>query len=246
MDLVGMGLVAGLAAAPHCLGMCGGFPLHVARSVRQGGLLTRQLLYLGGKTFTYIFLGAVIGFVGEMLVHSGWMVGSRKLLAGAAGVVMVVFGLQMVGLTPRLLGKGLNVQDWGPIKSLYDHFFRSPGPWAAFMLGLLTGFLPCPVTAAMLVAAAAVGSAVGGMLIMGAVGLGTAPVLLAVGLSGGLLTARFKAIGLRAAGVVVIILGVLTILRSTDLLHGGHDHGHHASARGSQARHLAGTHHERL
>ncbi|MFQ5808977.1 MAG: sulfite exporter TauE/SafE family protein, partial [Armatimonadota bacterium] len=211
VKLAALGLAAGLAATPHCLGMCGCFPLHLARSSGPRDLLARQVLYVLGKAFTYVFLGAVVGFVGEVLVRSEWAIGSRKLLAGAAGAVMIVCGLQMLGLRLRLSARWLNVQDWGPVTQLYDCFFRTPGLWAAFMLGLLTGFLPCPVTAAMLVAAAATQSVVAGMIVMGAVAIGTAPVLLAVGLSGGLLSARFKAVGLRAAGVVLIVLGAATV-----------------------------------
>ena len=219
MEFLALGLAAGIAASPHCLGMCGCFPLHLARSAGAKALVARQVLYILGKTFTYVFLGAIVGFVGEVLIRSDWVIGSRIVLTRAAGVIMVLCGLQMLGLRLRLPIKWLNVQEWGPVTQLYDYFFRTPGVWAAFMLGLLTGFLPCPVTAAMLIGAAATQSVLGAMLLMAALGIGTAPVLLAVGLSGGLVTSRFKGVGLRAAGVVVIVLGLATGLRGTGVLH---------------------------
>ena len=55
-----IGIAAGLAATPHCAGMCGGFPLHLARAT-EGRPWVRQLLFLVGKTFTYSFLGALAG-----------------------------------------------------------------------------------------------------------------------------------------------------------------------------------------
>jgi hypothetical protein len=224
MELLAFGLVTGLAASAHCLGMCGGFPLHLAHASAPQTLVARQALYVAGKAFTYAFLGAVAGYVGALFIHGEWVAQSRRILAIAAGAIMLLFGLQMVGLWPKRPGLRWNVQDWGPIKQLYDHFFRTPGLWAAFVLGMLTGFLPCPVTAAVLIFAAGVHSALGGMLVMAALGVGTAPVLLAVGLSGGLLSARFRQVGLRAAGVVVILLGGLTLLRGTGVLP-CHEHG---------------------
>jgi sulfite exporter TauE/SafE len=60
------------------------------------------------------------------------------------------------------------------------------------------------------------------MIVMAALGLGTVPGLLAVGLSGGLVAGRIKAVGLRVAGVVLICLGTLTVLRGTEVMHHGH------------------------
>ena len=55
------GLVAGFLNTPHCLGMCGGFPLHLAKSSKKGKATLRQVLFVTGKTFTYVFLGAMAG-----------------------------------------------------------------------------------------------------------------------------------------------------------------------------------------
>jgi sulfite exporter TauE/SafE len=132
---------------------------------------------------------------------------------------------------------GLAIQDWGPIQQLYQAVFQAPGLWAAFVLGLLTGFLPCPVTAAVLVAAAATHSVARGMLLMAALGLGTAPVLLGVGLSSGLLTTRFQKIGLKAAGVVLILLGAITVLRGSDVLHRYLGHCPHQSSQTTPIHH---------
>jgi sulfite exporter TauE/SafE len=104
-----MGLVGGLAATAHCLGMCGGFSLHLARASQRAPVFVRQLLYVAGKTFTYAFLGALCGAVGSRLGQMGWLPHSQKYVAILAGVVLMLFGLGMVGVRmPSLAHKSLS------------------------------------------------------------------------------------------------------------------------------------------
>jgi len=234
-----MGLIAGLAASPHCAGMCGAFPVHLSRVAGSGRPLVRQVLFLSGKTCTYAFLGALAGMFGNLLLRSRVFTSSQHLFAYAAGAVLIIFGLTMLNLFPTLRLPTPSLQESGLLGRFYGHFFRAPGPSAALTLGLATGFLPCPITLAMAAAAAATHSVFAGIITMAGLGLGTAPALLGVGFGGTLIDARLRRIGLRGAGVVVILLGGITLLRPTGALcrllpAGAHAtcscaaHGHHS------------------
>ncbi len=220
-----MGLLGGLAATAHCLGMCGGFPLHLSRAA-AGPVLARQLLYVLGKTFTYTFLGALFGALGNTLAESGLLPGSQNGLAIVAGVAIILFGLGMLGVRlPSPLAGKWNAYEWGFIKSIYRQFFAHPSLGASFTLGLATGLLPCPITLAMLAVAAGSHSVVQGMLLLAGLGVGTAPGLLGVGLCGNLVSARWRRFGLRPAGIIVILLGLVTVARTQEFMHRG-CHGH--------------------
>jgi len=69
MNYIWIGLAGGALAFAHCLGMCGGFALHFSRGDKRRSVLGRQLLWHSGKTFSYVFLGALAAFGGGMLAR---------------------------------------------------------------------------------------------------------------------------------------------------------------------------------
>jgi sulfite exporter TauE/SafE len=221
MSPIWIALVGGAAAFAHCLGMCGGFALHLARDGGRAAAMGRLLLWHVGKTTTYVFLGALAGFLGASLgVPSGlpWL---HNALAWSAGAVMVVMGLALLGLAPlrRRRPAAEDGADEGLFASLLRRFFSQPTAGAALAMGVATGFLPCPIVVAFLALAAAGGSVLMGMAIMAAMGLGTAWSLLALGLTGHTLTLRLRRWGTVVAGTVVVLLGVATALRGTEAFH---------------------------
>jgi len=213
-----MGLLAGLAASPHCLGMCGAFTLHLSRPASPRGPVARHLLYLAGKAITYAFLGTLAGFAGHALARGGAFSAAQNALSYLAGGLLIVLGLMLLGLLPgRLLtSRGPAGASW--LTPIYRHFLAAPGTGAAFLLGALTGFLPCPITFALLAAAAATHAPLFGLALFAGLGVGTSPALLGLGFSGSLLAARWRAAGLRAAGAVLLLLGAITALRPAHVL----------------------------
>jgi hypothetical protein len=87
------------------------------------------------------------------------------------------------------------------------------------LLGAATGFLPCPITLSWAAVAATTQSVFRGMIAMLGLSIGTSAVLLFVGVSGSALNARVRRIGLRGAGLIVLCLGLITVLRPSPLLH---------------------------
>jgi sulfite exporter TauE/SafE len=230
--------------------MCGGFALHLAKSSTNGRTTLRQVLFVVGKGFTYIFLGAIAGSIGAVLLKDTAATKAIPTLRLAAGFLTLIFGLLMIGVrlpsgkvahpsTGSGWQKGNSgCQDqssctsgWqnsnpvvGLIKSIFGGLLVSPTPTAALVLGMCVGYLPCPLPICMLVIAAASHSVILGMAVMAGVGLGTAPGLLGLGLFGAGVfqgaNRRLAKIGLRAAGVVVIGIALITIGRATGVISG--------------------------
>lgn len=221
MDWAGylwMGLIGGMAAFPHCLGMCGGFALHLAGGGSKAALLARQLLWHAGRTVTYVFLGALAGFLGAMVSLASWPAG-KDLPGYIAGGIMVVMGLFVLGLAPaRRHHASADPGDAGLFGSIFGRFFQRPAPLSAFVLGLANGFLPCPITLGFLALAAGGGSVLLGMGIMAAMGLGTAWALLVLGLTGHVIRTGWKRWGSAVVGITLVLMGAWTVMRKAKLL----------------------------
>lgn len=216
--------LTGLLGSFHCVGMCGGFVLALDRPGRvPWRRLAVQGAFLAGKACTYVLLGALAGIVGASALRAPWFAAAQTALAVVAGLLMVAAGLQLLGVLRAFPVGSL----FGP-GSLYDRAARSVanarGAAAPFAMGALTGLLPCPLVYAFLAAALATGTLLGALLTMALLGLASAPALLLVCLAGGLLSPSLRAPAVKAAGVVVVLLGVVTAVRGAfpDLLHLGH------------------------
>jgi sulfite exporter TauE/SafE len=214
-----LGLVAGLVATPHCLGMCGGFAVHLSRGPSRAAVLWRHGLFHLSKTLTYAFLGALVGALGVWVISARGVPAARSWLPYGAGGLTVIFGALLV------LGPGLS-----PVPDAWrggrgTPALRWPLPPATALgsvaLGVFAGFLPCPLTISLLVSASGYGSVSAGLLLLAGAGVGTVPGLAAAGAAGSLLGARWRGLGLRGLGAVVICLGLLTILRHAAVLPGG-------------------------
>jgi len=215
LNYIAIALAGGAAAFAHCLGMCGGFVLHLAQGPGRAAAVGRQALWHLGRVTTYVFLGALAGFLGAgLLSAAGWV---ENILAYAAGGAMVLAGLAMLGLLPLVRRK--RPAEGGLVATLAGQLFREPTAGAALGLGLVTGLLPCPITLGFLALAVERGSVLTGMAMMAALGLGTAWSLAALAMTGRMVTERLRKWGPTVAGVVLVLLGVATVLRGTEAFH---------------------------
>lgn len=214
--------VSGLVGSLHCVGMCGGFPLALATHAPADNL-PRQLLYNLGRLNTLAAIGAFSGAAGTVVTAGGAWVAAR-LLALAAGLFMVAVGLEMLGVLAGVTARGSAFVQ-ATLRGLLGGVIRSRSPAAPLALGVFNAFLPCQLIYAFAALAAGTASVGEGTLTMLAFGLGTVPAMLVVGMMPGVLGAGTRARFWRAAGVLVIAFGVLTLLRGFDLLpHAGHVH----------------------
>jgi sulfite exporter TauE/SafE len=223
-------LVTGLLGSFHCAGMCGGFVLALDRPGARLRRLGVQGLFHLGKATTYILLGAGAGLVGVALVRAPWLPIAQEALAVVAGVLMVLFGLQLLQVL-----RELPLGSWFGPDSAYGRAFRAVvnlrGAVAPLAVGALTGLLPCPLVYAFLAEALRRASLLEAMAVMALLGLASAPALLLVVWLGGRLGPALRRRVVRISGAVIVVLGLVTLLRGLwpEALHalggdGGHAH----------------------
>lgn len=203
--------LGGVAGSLHCIGMCGGFPLALARA-SGGSAVARQLLYNAGRLNTLAFVGALSGAFGAAVAASGAFQAGERALAIVAGVLMVVIGLEMLGLVGRFSARAAALTQ-RTLTRLLSGVLGAPSPLAPLALGVFNAFLPCQLIYAFAARAAATASALDGALVMLAFGAGTVPAMLALGSAPLVVTPRLRWHLSRVAGVLVLGFGVLTLAR---------------------------------
>lgn len=215
-------LAMGLLGSLHCVGMCGGLVCALSMTrpkVWWAGLLGYQL----GRVTTYVLLGLLVGLFGVTLGALGGGLVLRGF-AILAGVMMVVFGLNLAGWLPDPLQRlTARVSQRIGLASLARRYAERASLSGWYAMGMANGLLPCGLLYAALGLALASASLAEAMLKMALFGLGTIPAML---LAPGLvrrLTPQLRGRTLRIAGVILILLGVLTMLRD------GSQHLHHLS-----------------
>lgn len=216
--------LSGLMGSAHCVGMCGPFTVMIA-SAKGGRNFARQASYSVGRLFTYAWLGAIAGFAGQQVqAQSFTSINPAAVLAAIAGVFLVYEGGKTVGILPR---SGLFLKSsatgCGALK-IMRATLHSPQLSGAFFGGMLTSLLPCGLVYAMLLSAANTGDLVSGSGLMVAFGLGTVPLMLALGVSLGRLSVARRQVMFRLAGVAMIALGGMSLVRAWHFWHLGTGH----------------------
>ncbi len=211
--------VLGLVTGFHCIGMCGGFVVSYVGADASAGRssLASHLTFGAGKTLSYTAIGALFGAVGAFIAFTPTLRGAAGV---AAGLFLIVFGLNMLGLFAPLrrfrLGLPRPLQAWV--------FREAHGRHRPFVIGLLNGLMiACGPLQAMYVMAAGTGSAVEGAKMLFAFGLGTLPVMLAFGAVASMLSSALTHRLLRASGIIVVALGAVMINRGLILTGAGAD-----------------------
>jgi uncharacterized protein len=211
---------AGFLGSFHCMGMCGGFACAVGRDPRGGGAtIARHLLYNTGRLSTYCFMGVLAGMLGQIIctpqginLSSNSLDLGQRILAIAAGLLMIAMALQFFGLVPNL-GRGPLGFGGNTISASLRSLLGTPGPAAPIAIGVFNGFLPCPLVYAFLAQAASTATAPSGFLVMLAFGLGTFPAMLMMGGVGRLLAPVWRRRGVWLAGSCILLLGLVTLGR---------------------------------
>lgn len=205
---------AGVAGSVHCVGMCGGFAILLGAQARsRNALVRRQLLYNLGRVTSYVFIGALAGLAGATVLNgaAGWGGGAQRLLAVVSGVLLVIVALQFFGYRVSLRREGAAPLA-GAFAATLRSIARAPGSAAPLALGVVNGFLPCPLVYAFAVQAAATAALLPGMAVMTAFGLGTFPAMLLMGFGGAFVGPRMRQAWV--AGAFFMALGVITLGRA--------------------------------
>lgn len=239
LNLLLVMLLGFLGSFGHCIGMCG--PLTVALSLADASTTTssvwKSLWFHGllnlGRIFSYTLVGAGIGGLGSIFIVGGQLAGIDSLLRQSLAVVtggwLIWMGLAQV--QPQLLPKipllhpflqtGLHQR----LNTVMVRYTDRSHWLTPLLLGAIWGLIPCGFLYAAQIKAAATGDLRQGAATMLAFGLGTLPSMLGVGVSATMMSADRRSQLSRLGGWVMLTIGILTLLRTGDMMSDFTGHG---------------------
>lgn len=200
-----------LGSLGHCAGMCGPLVLMLNLQLKHRGTaaLSAHAWYHGARITVYGLLGMVAGTIGSLF-------GLDQHLRSIAGPISLILGVGIVFF-------GLHYLGWislGPLEGAgawwnraMNRTLRRSGLSGIVMLGVLNGLLPCGLVYTALLVAASTGQALSGAVGMLLFGGATIPALLVIGMGASLLNTRGRHVLARAAGVLMLLVGLQLGLR---------------------------------
>ena len=225
LDLLLIVALGFLGSFGHCMGMCG--PLTVALALSQDNGTNKMkgwqfhLLLNLGRICSYGMVGLALGGLGSIVVASGQLAGIgsslRQFMAVFTGILLIWFGIGQIkpGLLPRLpFLHPLQGKVHQRLNSGMDRLSSKRQWWTPFLLGGVWGLIPCGFLYTAQLKAVETGSLLLGALTMLCFGLGTAPMMLGVGISASKISADRRSQLFRLGGWVTLTIGILTLLRS--------------------------------
>ena len=237
-------LIAGLAGSVHCAGMCGGIVsafsvggpsaapararvIPIARMGTGGtaamtwagantGALGHVLAYNSGRIGSYMLAGAMVGGIAGSIASLAQMASAQLIAYWLANLMLIAMGLYLMDAWRGLARiEALGGILWRRVQPLVKPLVPMDTPLKALALGGLWGWVPCGMVYSMLLTAMLSGSTLDGALVMGAFGLGTLPMLLAIGMAGSKLRQYLQKRSVRVAcGLLVLGFGVLGLARA--------------------------------
>jgi sulfite exporter TauE/SafE len=233
----GMLLVIGLLTGVHCVAMCGGINLSQTLRGREWGvgsgeretesgrtaptgtysLLLPSILYNSGRLVSYTAVGILVGALGSVITLSGRFKGVVQL---AAGVFMVIMGINMLGIFPALRRFSMSMPKIFAGKTSGREIQRGP-----LLVGFLNGFMPCGPLQAMQLYALSTGSPIRGGISMLLFCIGTIPLMFALGAVSSALSSAasgdkgktFSRRVIQAGAILVAALGMVMFSRGWSL-----------------------------
>jgi sulfite exporter TauE/SafE len=220
MTALFIGITAGFST---CMALVGGLVLGLSaryaekhQSATPAQKFKPHLFFNLGRIITFFILGGVIGLFGSFFKLDSSVTG---LLTIGIGIVMIIIGLQLTELFPRLTNKGITLPAGiAKLIGLNRQKQREYSHKNAIVLGGLSFFLPCGFTQAMQLVAIASGSFVTGSIVMGLFAIGTAPGLLGVGGLTSIIKGESAKKFFRFAGVLVVLLALYNISNGFNLM----------------------------
>lgn len=191
--------VSSLIGSVHCIAMCGPLVgLH-------GGALRLALLHSLGRLATYVTLGVLAGAVGRAVDLAGNLGTVQRVATIVSGGVILAWGFYQLAV----------VLGWARDPKLKTTAFASSlvrlgkrrASTRAWLIGVLTGLLPCGWLWAFVVSAAGTGSLALGALVMFVFWAGTLPAMTGVLVIGGWIKRRMPVV----TAAVLIVLGTVTL-----------------------------------
>lgn len=219
----GMIFIVGLITSVHCIAMCGG--INLSQCIPQGRNINESssfsdfkpaLLYNLGRVISYTVIGFILGLIG-MLIGGGSGTGLPTLFQGIlkiiAGIIMVIMGINMLGIFPWLRRFNLRIPKSLAVKIGIKEATSS----RPLVVGLLNGLMPCGPLQSMQIVALASGNPFAGALAMFLFSLGTVPLMLGLGSLVSALGRRFSEKVMNVGAVLVVVLGLAMLSQGGSL-----------------------------
>ncbi len=197
-----------LPLIPGYLSFISGFSLDELsnqNTERRGRVLAASTLFVLGFSLIFIFMGASASYVGSFLLSY------RSLFNKLAGVLIIIFGLSLIGLfkLPFFQGGGVNAK------------IKPRGPLSTIVLGMAfaVAWTPCigPILTAILTYAGSTGTVSTGMALLAVYSLGLGIPFILTGLlfsrflvAFGWVRKHYRAISV-ISGLLMIAMGVLLL-----------------------------------
>lgn len=197
--------IIGLFSSLHCIGMCGGISMSQGISLDNSSkknMIKPSLLYNLGRLISYSILGGIIGSIGSVF----------KISDNLQATIFIVSSLFMIFMGFNIYG--LKIFRKFTIKLPFKKTkFKGP-----FIVGLLSGFMPCGPLQTMQLYALTTGSFIFGFLSMFSFALGTIPLMLTFGVLTNLLNKKASKNILKVSGIIIIVIGLSMANRGLSLV----------------------------
>lgn len=210
MTAVVAGVLLGLAGSLHCVAMCGPLMLAARGRPGPGRGWSAWAVYQSGRLAVYLTLALAAGTAGGILATAGF----GRALSVAAGVGMLLAAAPRVRSVGR---RALPTPAWSRMAaSLGSRIWqagRERPMRTQLFAGVLNGLLPCGLVYTAVVAALAIGTLEGALLLMTAFGFGTLPALALVRMAASRAPIARRVAGPRVAQALLVVTGLLLIAR---------------------------------
>lgn len=247
MTALGASLLAaflvGMGGGAHCALMCGG----IAATIVAGAPRERANWFAGcsqaGRIASYALAGAIMAALSAGVLSFLADTTARTMVHVLLGLAWIGIALQLLGWLGRMrLLAAVGAAFWKRLQPLTRRIWPINTPLRALAAGALWGWLPCGMSYAMLMVAAATADPLQAALVMLVFGIGSMPGTILPALA----AVRMQRLGVSAhfrqiAAVAMLALGVFTLAAPWTL---GNEHAHHLSpaAAGADPAHLHHQH----
>jgi sulfite exporter TauE/SafE len=204
-----------------CGAISGALSMSLPAGVRtdRGQLLVFNLLFSLGRVASYGIAGALTGALGGAMSDHLIPPSGVNLLRLLPALMVAVAGLYIGGWLPRLgILERIGSPLWRRLEPIGRRLIPIRSPGQALAYGLIWGWLPCGLVYWALLIGAASASSVTSALFMVVFGLATLPAILATGMLAGWIQQLRRASHVKqAAGLLLIILGVLAAFYAVEI-----------------------------
>lgn len=198
----GLIFIFGILTSFHCIAMCGGIAISQAvknvKETKLRNVFLPSLAYNLGRIVSYTIIGGIVGGIGHLINLPGILKGIIPIIGG---IFMIIMGINLTGLVPSL--RKLNIRmPLFAAKHLTNGKSHKP-----FLIGLLSGLMPCGPLQIIQLYALGTGSILLGASSAFIFAIGTVPVMFAFSVINSVINRNHTKVILKFSAVLVIILG---------------------------------------